>query len=145
MILSNAKPRSAHVPSRAPDATSSRDGQCNQVRGKANMGLSPSSSPRNAVLLEMIVEAEPDQISKWRRQMCHLVTVKSICVKRQPVERVGVRMLIEVVPGMAIPTRTEIQRLATENNVLLRHCRPVDEEVKALRSALVNAPHRDDG
>jgi hypothetical protein len=73
--------------------------------------------------LEVVVEAEPAQLAQWQQRLRKLVTVTSIHVTRASA-RPGKRLLIEVTPGMSIPTRAEIQRLATENNVLLCHCGP---------------------
>jgi hypothetical protein len=79
--------------------------------------------------IEVVIEAQPDQIALWEDQMQRVVTVKAIHSQRAPGQRMGVHLLIDVVSGMTIPTRAEIQRLATQNNLLLRHCEPVEAPI----------------
>ena len=114
MNVSKAKLPSAHTPPTRAQAP----------RPKSSLIAGSRRQLTTVDRIDVILEAEPAQISELQKRVNQLVNVISIRLERAPKVQTGVHLLINVTSGMMIPTRVEIQRLATENNVLLQHCGP---------------------
>jgi len=80
--------------------------------------------------IDVVVEAEPTQVAELKRRLSQVVSITSVRLVPASHEPIGIHLLIEVIPETSLPTRAEIQRVATENNVLLRHCGPTRQAMK---------------
>jgi hypothetical protein len=78
-------------------------------------------------IIDMIVEATPQQNAQLRACLSRLVTVTQLEVESDS-EEAFLHLVVGVRDEMLDVTRREIQRLATDCRVFLRRCEPIKSD-----------------